>query len=184
MKKLIALFALLACAALVLPGVAGELKSGLQAGSSPPAFLVNDITGPAKGTTLCYRCRYGARPVVAIFTRKIDDNVAQLVKEIDSTVAKNEDAKMAAFVVLLSDNPSANEKTLADLAEKQGITVTPLTTFEDNVGPKGYDVSKDAEVNVMMWVGQKVKVNHAFAPGEFTGKDVKKVVSDTSEILN
>ena len=31
------------------------LKSGLQIGEPAPAFLVDDITGPNKGTTLCYR---------------------------------------------------------------------------------------------------------------------------------
>jgi type II secretory pathway component PulC len=31
------------------------LKSGLQKGDFADAFNVRDITGPAKGTTLCYR---------------------------------------------------------------------------------------------------------------------------------
>jgi hypothetical protein len=32
-----------------------DLKSGLQVGDSTHAFNVKDITGPAKGTSLCYR---------------------------------------------------------------------------------------------------------------------------------
>ena len=35
--------------------VAEELKSGLQPGSFPGPFVVTDITGPAKGESLCYR---------------------------------------------------------------------------------------------------------------------------------
>lgn len=35
--------------------LAGELKSGLQVGEAAGAFNVKDITGPAKGTSLCYR---------------------------------------------------------------------------------------------------------------------------------
>ncbi len=31
------------------------LKSGLQVGDSAGAFNVKDCTGPAKGTSLCYR---------------------------------------------------------------------------------------------------------------------------------
>ena len=34
---------------------AEELKSGLQVGDSASPFNVRDITGPAKGQTLCYR---------------------------------------------------------------------------------------------------------------------------------
>jgi hypothetical protein len=34
---------------------ADVVPSGLKVGESVNAFLVDDITGPAKGTTLCYR---------------------------------------------------------------------------------------------------------------------------------
>ncbi len=35
--------------------LAAEIESGLQVGCSTEAFFVKDITGPAQGTTLCYR---------------------------------------------------------------------------------------------------------------------------------
>ncbi len=36
--------------------LAGDaVQSGLKIGESVNAFLVDDITGPNKGTTLCYR---------------------------------------------------------------------------------------------------------------------------------
>ena len=45
--------ALVVAAAGVL--VAAELQSGLQVGEDAGAFNVKDITGPNKGTSLCYR---------------------------------------------------------------------------------------------------------------------------------
>ena len=37
-------------------GLAGDIiQSGLKVGEPVNAFLVDDITGPARGTTLCYR---------------------------------------------------------------------------------------------------------------------------------
>lgn len=37
-------------------GLAGDVvQSGLKVGEPVNAFLVDDITGPNKGTTLCYR---------------------------------------------------------------------------------------------------------------------------------
>lgn len=59
MKKSLGVLA----AALLLPVAliaADKVESGLKVGASVPAFNVRDITGPAKGETLCYRCRYGA----------------------------------------------------------------------------------------------------------------------------
>ena len=44
--------------AIILMGtsLAGDaVESGLKAGASVSPFLVEDITGPNKGTTLCYR---------------------------------------------------------------------------------------------------------------------------------
>ena len=42
-----------ACAATIVN--AGDLTSGLQVGDSAGAFNVKDVTGPRKGTSLCYR---------------------------------------------------------------------------------------------------------------------------------
>lgn len=83
MKNLI-----LAALVMSMTSIAGaaELESGLKPGDSPPPFNVRDITGPKAGKTLCYRCMYGARPVVTIFTRDIDENVANLIKEVDNQV--------------------------------------------------------------------------------------------------
>ncbi len=51
-----ALPALVVSAALVGTAKAGdEVKSGLPVGEFAPPFDVNDITGPNRGQTLCYR---------------------------------------------------------------------------------------------------------------------------------
>ena len=181
MKKFVAcVAAVLLCGSAV---IAAELKSGLEVGDSVNPFYVQDVTGPSAGKDpLCYRCQYGARPVVAVFTRKVDDKVAALVKEIDSKVAKNGEKKMAAFVVVLSDDPAANEAKLKELAKKEGIKI-PLTTFEKAAGPEDYKISKDAEVTVMMWVDSQVKVNQAFAKGKLDKKAVDELVAETKKIL-
>src|SRR5262245_59516802 len=126
---------------LVATGVAfaaDELKSGLPVGEEVPPFNVRDITGPSKGKTLCYRCQYGARPVVTVFTRELTDNVKDLVKKIDAQVGENKDKKMAAFVVVLTEDPDAVEPKLKSLAESAKISNTPLTIVEGASGPAEY----------------------------------------------
>lgn len=184
MKNIIGAIAL---AFIASAGVAGaaELKSGLQVGDYPDAFHVTDVTGPSAGEPLCYRCRYGARPVVSIFARKMDDNVKKLIKQIDQVVGKHhEEDRMAAFVVLLSDEPQQHEKTLATVAKESKLKHTPLTTYKTAAGPRKYKIHEDAAVTVMMWVENDVKSNHTFAAGKLNDAAIKKVVADTATILN
>jgi len=183
MKK----FTGLAVACVALVGVAfaaDEVKSGLGIGESVPAFNVRDITGPSKGKTLCYRCQYGAQPVVAIFARDVNAPVGELVKKIDEVVAKNGDKKMAAFVVFMSDDVDKIEPKIETLAKSAKIEKTPLTLIESPNGPPKYNVAKDADVTVMMWVESEVKVNHAFAKGKLDKGAIDSLVAETQKILN
>lgn len=163
---------------------AADLKSGLQVDAYPDAFNVTDVTGPLAGKKLCYRCQYGARPVVSVFVRKMDENTAKLLKQIDDVVGKQEEKKMAAFVTVLSDDPDGQEAALKKTAEEQKITHTPLTVFENAVGPTKYKIDEKANVTVMMWVDSNVRVNHAFAAGDLSDEAIAKVIEDTAKILN
>lgn len=179
------LFVALSLSALLTGGLvfAAELTSGLPVGEELPPFAVRDVTGPAKGTTLCYRCRYQDQPVVAIFSRDLNEHVKDLIKKVDAAVGKNEEKKMAAFVVMLTSKPAATERQLEALAKEEKITNTPLTFVEGETGPEDYRIAREAEVTVMMWVNGKVKVNHAYAKGKLEKKEVDSLVAETREIL-
>jgi hypothetical protein len=182
MRKLLAA-SVVVCSAMGV-AVAGDLKSGLQEGDAPPAFNVKDSTGPSEGKSLCYRCKYGARPVVNIFAREITPELTKIIKELDAVVGKNQDKKMAGFVVLLTEDVDAADAKLKELAKKEGIKNIPLTVFDGVAGPEDYKIAKDAQTTVMMWVESKVKVNHAFAKGELKADSAKQLVADTAKILN
>ena len=121
--------------------------------------------------------------MVNIFAREITDDLASLVKQIDTVVGKNQDKKMAAFVVLLTDDPTAAEPKLKALAKKHGIEHTPLTLFDGLAGPKSYKIAKNAAVTVMMWRNLTVEANHASAKGQLNKAAIKKIVADTGKIL-
>lgn len=158
-------------------------KSGMDIGTVPPAFHVNDVTGPNKGKHLCYRCLYGDRPVVGVFVRDLDDNTKTLIKKIDQEVGLHQDEKMAAFVVVLTDNPESAKSDLEKIATEQEIKNVPLTVFQGIDGPVGYNVVKGAEVNVMMWQGD-VKANRAFQKGKLNNQGIQEVIADTKLIVN
>ncbi|MSR56260.1 MAG: hypothetical protein EXS05_01125 [Planctomycetaceae bacterium] len=184
MKKFSAFVTLCGVAVSGLALAAEKLESGLPVGETVPAFNVRDITGPAKGETLCYRCRYGAKPVVTVFTREMNDTVTDLIKKIDAKVGANKDKKMSAFVVVLTDDPDTVEPKLEKLAKDEKIENTPLTIVEGVTGPPEYKLSKDAEVTVMMWVESEVKVNQSFAKGKLDKKAIDALVAETRKILN
>ncbi len=159
-----------------------KIESGLKLGAFPPAFNVRDITGPEKGETLCYRCKFSSKPVVNIFAREITPELTALIKNVDMQVEKNKDKKMEAFVVFLSDDVDTIEPKIKELAEKNKVKI-PLTLIEDVAGPEEYHISKDADVTIMMWVDNEVKVNHAFSKGKLKKENIKKVADDTKKIL-
>ena len=184
MKRSFAAFAavLVASAGFV---IAGEIQSGLEKGSAVPPFYVKDVTGPAKdGDELCYRCRYGAQPVVSIFTKEMTEEVAQLSKELDNVIAKNRDSKMAGFVVVMSDSPEKAAASLPKIAETHKISQMPLTTFNGTDGPKGYKINSKADVTVMMWVEGKVKVSQGMSLSDLNKDSIAKLVSETKTILD
>lgn len=171
-------------ALLLAAGVAYAGEECLEVGSPVGAFYVADVTGPSAGTKLCYRCKFKDRPVVSIFARDVNGKVAELVKQVDGVVGQNQDQKMAAFVVLLTDEPEAAEPKLKAVAKKHGIQNTPLTTFDGVAGPASYKLPKDADVTVMMWVNGKLKVNESLKFSELDDAKVSAVLSSTDKILN
>lgn len=160
------------------------LKSGLQPGEFVGTFDVEDVTGPARGRSICYACRYGARPVINIFAREMTDQVATLITKIDKQIDENQDKELKAFVVLLSDDPATDKKTLIKLTQKHKIRNVPFTIFDSIAGPARCRIAEKADVTVMLWHDQEVKANHAFAKGKLNKDGIEAVVKSTSTILN
>ena len=126
--------------------------------------------------------------MINIQTRKITDNLASLVKELDGMVdnagEKEGNDSKHAFVVLLTEDPDAAEKDLEAFAEKHKIKNIPLTVFDGEAGPPNYEIAKEAEVTVMMWKEQKVKVNEAFATDKLDKKAVERVLKEAKQHLS
>jgi hypothetical protein len=123
----------------------------------------------------------GNRPVAAVFARDVNDGLTSLVKKIDEATAKNSDARMASWVVFCNDDEGL-EKKLKDFIDKEKIKKTVLA-IGDNAGPEDYNIAKDADVTVLLYVKKTVKVNYSFKKGQMTDKDVDKILADLSKIL-
>jgi len=171
------------------PARAVELKSGIPAGEAIGPFDVVKCAGAVDdgvdvGAKLCYRCKYGSRPMVMVFSRKADEKLVSLAKQLDEQVAKNSSKKLAAFVNLLGEDEEALETKAKELGEKNEIANVPFVVpVEFTDGPGDYGINPKAEVTVILAVGGKVVANHAFEAGKLNDKAVKAILADVPKIL-
>ena len=100
---------------------------------------------------------------------------------MDEATVKNAKKEMGSFVIFL-DKSDENEKAVKTLAEKNKIKETVLA-LDNPAGPKGFDIAKEADVTVLLYVGKKVKVNYSFEKGKMTAKEVEKIIADLPKIL-
>jgi hypothetical protein len=119
--------------------------------------------------------------VVCVFARKTSEPLASLVKKIDEKIGGNGELK--SFVVITPRKGENPADSLKKLAAHAGIKHVPLTIGESPDGPPDYELAREADVTVLMWADQKVKVNHAFK-GELTDKDIGAIVADISKVLS
>lgn len=169
--------------------LAGDVKSGLQTGSKIGAFNVMkcagaDEDGVKVGDELCYRCRYGSRPQVMVFTRTTNGQVAELAKKLNSAVADNEDKKLSAFINVLGTDKSAAEKSAKALAAEAKTDKVPVVVpVESENGPADYGINPDAEVTVIVALRGTVVASEGFAPGKFNTEAVATVLDDVKSVL-
>lgn len=174
--------AAVAAVVLSLPVSAGELKSGPQAGEKVPGpFHPVNVTGAHKGEKFCLFCVNGENPVAMVFAREHSPELAKLVMKLDAATAKHKDASMGSFVVFLSDKEGL-DKELAEGAAKHKIENTILA-IDNPAGPKAYNVAKDADITVVLYVDRQVKANHSFKKGELKDGDIETIVKDIPKIL-
>ena len=168
--------------------VAAELKSGLEPGKLIGPFDVVKCAGPDDnvkvGSELCYRCKYGARPMVMVFSRSTDDNVASLVKKLDGAVAANSDKQLAAFVNLLGADRDALEGKAKEFSSSTKAANVPMVVpVEFENGPADYGINPAAEVTVIVAKGGKVTANHGFAKGALDDAAIAAVLKDAQALV-
>ena len=90
---------------------------------------------------------------------------------------------MAAFLVLMSDDPAAAEEPLIAFGEKEGVEHTPLTVFDGTEGPPSYKLDPTADVTVLVWVDTTVEAVHTLATGELDEAAVARMLADIESAL-
>jgi hypothetical protein len=143
-----------------------DLKSGPQVGARLPGpFEPLNLNGPDAGDESCLYCKYGNSPVVMVFATKPGDKLSKLVTVLEKAASAATGEVGACLVV--TDTSAAVQKS--------------LKTFADDAKLKEYELSKDAEVTVLVYDKRVVRANHAFKSGELTDKAISAITSEAAK---
>ena len=189
MARMMAMAAIVA-AAMVLGGTASaEVTSGYQVGDRVGAMTVtkvagNPLDGIPAGTELCYRCRMGNRPVVMVFARTADANLAKLLKKIEEEIEEHQDAKLTSFVNMLGTDAESLKKDTAEFVKVNGIErIAFVVPDEPKNGPEDYKISPDADLTVVCFKDGKVVANHALAKGQLSEPKIDAIVKAACKMV-
>ncbi len=160
---------------------------GLSAGDDVGAFLVTKVAGAKddnvdNGDSLCYRCKYGQRPMVIVFTRVTDGSVPKLVEQLDAAVAKHSKNQLKGFVTLIGKEQKELTSEGQAMASKLGDKNIPIVVAKDSEnGPSNYKLDANTAVTVVLVNHSQVVARHNFAADKV---DVAAVMKQVNEMLN
>lgn len=167
---------------------AEELKSGPAAGDQIGAFEVVKCAGAESdgveaGKTLCYRCKYGSSPMVMVFTRNGNGDMAKFVGDLDAAVSKHSDHGLKGFVNLLGAKQGDLEAQAKKLG-KSNKSVPVVVPVDFEKGPEGYALNDAAEVTIILAKKGEVVATHACAAGEFNDKAAKEILAQVEKLCH
>lgn len=150
---------LIAAASLMATAAFAAVESGLKNGAMPGPFQVVDVTGPSKGKQLCYRCQYGASPVIAAFVNGDATKSGKLLADLQKIVDARKDKGLRSFVVFMSgpESKEAIEKVAAEKKVTIPLVFLPRGTHEEDIA--SYKISPKAQNTVLIWKQSSVKGN-------------------------
>jgi hypothetical protein len=162
-------------------------EDGLKQGDAIGVFYVTKIAGAEDdgvepGEDLCYRCRYGSRPMVMVFARETGGKVPELLKAIDTAVADSEEESLRGLLTLLGEDASALKEVAGEIATSSDVKMVPVAVAkEPKTGPMNYKLAADVPVTIVLAKDSQVVATHTFTAEKI---DVDSVMKEVAEMLN
>jgi hypothetical protein len=164
---------------LVALAPAADIVSGPAVGATTMSIPVSDVTGPYKGTLVCYVCDYDKAPDVLAFFRDTSDATAKEIIQLNDLYLKNKSRGFKAVAMIIAGESS--KPWLEDLNRTNHLEI-PLTYFRK--GPKDpavrvYNLNPAVANTFLVTVNRSVVANLSdIAPDQFS-----RVSGATSEML-
>ena len=157
----------------------------LKEGDAVGAFYVSKVAGAdgdgvEVGQELCYRCRYGSRPMVIVFTRQANGKLAELVKELDAAISKHEESQLRGLITFMGDDVAEVKDNASEFAKTSGAKRVPIVIAKEaKTGPPNYKLDDSAVTIFIARDSQVVSVHR----GESDEIDVPVLMREVRQML-
>jgi hypothetical protein len=158
-------------------------RSGLQTGQRPGPYAALVATGPYRGQSHCFICETADRPAVIIFARELSEPLGKLTHQLDEALNQYKAADLRAWVTFLSEDQTGLDPQVVRWSQRHATGNVPLAVFEDLGGPPSYRLARDADVTILLAVGQRVVANFAFRAGELTEARAAEVLRALPQLV-
>ena len=119
-----------------------------------------------------------------IYARKLDDNLASLVKKFEKVVTDNEEKKFAVLVAVIGGEVEELKTSAAEFASNHNISKAVVVVPDEQPdGPRKYGISADATTCVFLYKGKKVEVAHILPKDALKKDRIASIVADVDTIL-
>lgn len=170
-------------ASLSLLTAAEPCSSGLPPGKRPGPYAFTVCTGPQRGQPTCYICETAYRPAVVVFARRPTDTLGKLVGSLDKAVAEHAKEELRAWVTVLDDGKPDLEDRVTKWGQTHAVRKVPIGVFEDADGPPSYQLNREADVTVVMFVKNRVVANFAFRADELDDSGRTRVLEALPQLF-
>jgi hypothetical protein len=160
-------------------------QQGLKRGDPVGVFYVTKVAGAeddgvSPGEHLCYRCRYGSRPLVMVFARKTGNRLTDLVHRLDRAVVTHRRTRLKGLVTFLGRDASELKACAASVAETATVKAVPVViAAEATSGPTNYKLSENADITIVVAKDSQVIETHSYDVNHI---DVATVMSRVEQI--
>ncbi len=170
-----------------LASAADKEAECLKQGDPIGAFYVTKVAGAAEdgvpvGEELCYRCKYGSRPMVMVFTRKDNDKVAKFVGQLDKAVGEHKEDQLRGLVTVMGADQSNLKTQASKIAKDSEAANIPVVVAADSEnGPESYRLDPASDVTVIVANEGQVIASHSFSADNI---DAALVMKEVEQMLN
>jgi hypothetical protein len=160
---------------------AAPLNSGPGLGEYVPTFYSRAVTGPLMNKSVCYVCRNGQRPVVAVFVRSFEPKLKSLLQNIDRVVDRNRLIGLRSFSVKLGSDPFRDISAVQTFSFNNKIDM-PFTVASEAVAvPSCQNIHSNAAITVVFYRKRRVEKTFVFRTGEMTTDEVRTVIQGVKD---
>lgn len=156
--------------------------TGCEVGAEVPTFYVRDVTSRRPNLATCLVCRYGARPVVVICARGLDEQVSALIASLDHAVDAHRAHGLRGFAMFLDARSSEMQPRLTTLARRRSLTI-PLVLPVETAGPSTWELPEDSRTTVLFYVRKRVVARQQFAADELDDEAISGLMEIAENLL-